>query len=369
MRITEIGLLTEPIEVTTNYVSIFNTVPSETMAQHQSTDNQIAPVLKWVESGNPLTKSDFYQICSKLTCRMLHQFDQLVIKEGVLHRLYIDQDMEFHQLVLLQRYHSRILKAVHDDMGHQALDRTLSLLREHVYWPTMAQDASEWVKGCRRCHIAKSDYIEVQPKLGNLIANNPLDLLCIDFTKVDPSCTGKENVLVMTDAFTKYSQAVVTPNQKALTVAKVLVDKLFHVYGIPARIHSGQGKSFDNEILNHLCAMYGIERTMTTSYNPHGNSQCERFNRTMFGLLKTLTKEQKADWPAHLSTMTFAYNATPHSFTKFQPYELMFGRKAPAPCDAWLGLHAYNDTKSSSKSAWVDQQLERIVTANRCSFK
>ena len=34
----------EPIEVTTNYVSIFNTVPPETMAQHQSVDNQIAPL-------------------------------------------------------------------------------------------------------------------------------------------------------------------------------------------------------------------------------------------------------------------------------------------------------------------------------------
>ena len=98
----------EPIEVTTNYVLIFNTVPPETIAQHQSTDNQIAPVLKWVESG---------KICSKLMRRMLHQFDWLVIKEGVLHRLYIDQDMEFHQLVLPQRYHSRILKAVHNGHG------------------------------------------------------------------------------------------------------------------------------------------------------------------------------------------------------------------------------------------------------------
>ena len=172
--------------------------------------------------------------------------------------------------------------------------------------------------------------------------------LCIDFTKVDPFRTGKENVLVMTDAFTKFSQAIVTPNQKALTVAKVLVDKWFHVYGIPARIHSDQGKSFDNEILDHLCAMYGVERTMTAPYNPRGNSQCERFNRTMF-----------------LSTMTFAYNATPHSSTGFQPYELMFGHKAPAPCDAWLGLHSYNDAKSASKSAWVDQQLEHMVMANR----
>ena len=359
----------EPIEVTTNYVSIFNTVLPETMAQYQRVDNQIGPVIKWVESGAPPSKSDLYQIRSKLTRKMLYQFDRLILKEGVLHRLYIDQDMEFHQLVLPQRYHSKILKAVHDDMGHQALDRTLSLLRERVYWPTMAQDACEWVKGCRRCHIAKSDYNEPKPKLGNLISNNPLDLLCIDFTKVDPSRTGKENVLVMTDAFTKFSQAIVTPNQKALTVAKVLVDKWFHVYGIPARIHSDQGKSFDNEILDHLCAMYGVERTMTAPYNPRGNSQCERFNRTMFNLLKTLSKEQKSDWPAHLSTMTFAYNATPHSSTGFQPYELMFGRKAPAPCDAWLGLHAYSDTKSASKSAWVDQQLEQIVMANRRALR
>ena len=145
----------EPIEVTTNYVSVFNTVLPETMAQYQRADNQIGPVIKWVESGTPPSKSDLYQIRSKLTRKMLYQFDRFILKEDVLHRLYIDQDMEFHQLVLPQRYHSKILKAVHDDMGHQALDRTLSLLRERVYWPTMAQDASEWIKGCRCCHITK----------------------------------------------------------------------------------------------------------------------------------------------------------------------------------------------------------------------
>ena len=89
--------------------------------------------------------------------------------------------------------------------------------------------------------------------------------------------------------------------------------------------------------------MYGVERTMTSPYNPRGNSQCKRFNYTMFGLLKTLTKEQKGDWPSHLPALTFAYNATPHSTTGYQPYELMFGRKAPAPCDNWLGLRQYND--------------------------
>ena len=84
---------------------------------------------------------------------------------------------------------------------------------------------------------------------------------------LDPSKGGKENVLVMTDAFTKFSVAVTTNNQQALTVAKALVKRWFHVYGIPSRIHSDQGKSFDNKIIDALCKMYGVERTMTSPYN------------------------------------------------------------------------------------------------------
>ena len=63
-------------------------------------------------------------------------------------------------------------------------------------------------------------------------------LLCIDFLKVGPSKDGKENILVLTDSFTKFSQAFITNNQKALTIAQILVDKWFYVYGILACIHS-----------------------------------------------------------------------------------------------------------------------------------
>ena len=56
----------------------------------------------------------------------------------------------------------------------------------------------------------------------------------------------------MTDAFSKFSMAVVMPNQQAKTVAKALVDKWFYVYGIPTRINSNEGKSFDNKIIKQL---------------------------------------------------------------------------------------------------------------------
>ena len=150
------------------------------------------------------------------------------------------------------------------------------------------------LKECPQCQITKGDYTEPNTILGVIIANNPMDLMCIDFTKVDPFKDGKENILVLTDAFTKCSQAFVTPNQKVITIAKILVDKWFYTYGIPARIHSNNGCSFDNEIMSHLYAMYGVEQSTTMPYNLCGNAPTERMNHTLINLLK-LPKEQKSN--------------------------------------------------------------------------
>ena len=178
--------------------------------------------------------------------------------------------------------------------------------------------------------------------------------MCIDFTKVDPLKDGKENILVLTDAFTKFSQAFVTANQKVITVANILVHRWFYVYGIPAHVHSDKGHSFDNENMSHLYAIYRVEQSTTTPYNPCGNAPMERLNHTLIGLLKSLPKEQKSNWPLHLPTLVFAYNATPHDTTGYQPYDLMFGCKAPTICNAWLGLGNYNDNFLQSKCAWIN---------------
>ena len=47
----------------------------------------------------------------------------------------------------------------------------------------------------------------------------------------------------------------------------------------------------------------------------------------------------------------------------------MFGHRAPAPCDNWLGLRAYNDDKLITRIDWVDQQLEQLLHANKRAQK
>ena len=134
-------------------------------------------------------------------------------------------------------------------------------------------------------------------------------------------------------------------------VAKLLVEKWFSVFGINTRIHSNQGKSFDKEVVSHLCKMFGIRQSTTNPYNPHGNPQCEQFNGTLFDLMHSLDQEQKSNWPTYLPSLVYAYNATLHSTTGFQTYKLMFGHKAPMSCDNWLGLRHYRADGLKSKAA------------------
>ena len=121
--------------------------------------------------------------------------------------------------------------------------------------------------------------------------------------------------------------------------------------------------------MKHLYAIYDIEQSTTMPYNLHGNAHCEGFNHTIMGLLTSLSKDQKDNWPLHLPPLIFAYNATPHSTTGYQPYELMFGCKAPTICSAWLRLADNNDNYLQSKCEWVNQQHGLILAMNRHALK
>lgn len=174
----------------------------------------------------------------------------------------------------------------------------------------------------------------------------------------------------MTDIFSKFTQAVPCKDQKATTVAKILVKDWFVNYGIPKRIHSDQGRNFESFIIQELCNYYNIEKSRTTPYHPEGNGQCERFNRTMHDRLRTLPLEKKKKWPEYLPYLVYIYNATVHSSTGYSPHFLFFGREPILPIDLMLGLYKSSDDDSENlpMDDWIQDHKKKMLEASKLAL-
>ena len=98
--------------------------------------------------GEKLKTSAIAKVKSKAVRKYLLQFDWLTLKKGVLHCLYINNDVEYHQLILPVKYLVQVLSLLHDGQGHQGLECTLALCWERFYWNTMFQDVTNYVKNC-----------------------------------------------------------------------------------------------------------------------------------------------------------------------------------------------------------------------------
>lgn len=224
----------------------------------------------------------------------------------------------------------------------------------------MYDDVEQWVKKCQRCVLTKMPQPKIHPPMKSFLATRPLEVVAIDFTILEPASDGRENVLVVTDVFTKFTQAFPTRDQKADTTAKVLLREWFMKYGVPERLHSDQGRNFESDVIAELCRLYGVKKTRTTPHHPQGNAQCERYNRTLHDLLRTLPPEKKRRWPEHLAELVHAYNVTPHATTGHSPYYLLFGVHPHLPVDALLG----RDQAPNKTHDWLVVHQERLNEAH-----
>ncbi len=300
---------------------------------------------------------------SKSALVLLRQWDRLDEQDGVVYRRFFRPDGggEVFQILLPQALRKEVLTMVHQEHRHQEIERTTELLRQWCNWPGMGSDVIRWCQDCERCQVAKDAQPVAHSFMGHLLASRPNEILAIDFTVLEASRSGIENVLVMTDVFTKYSLAVPTRDQRAETVARVLVTEWFYKLGIPGRIHSDQGQNFESRLMQQLCDLYAIRKSRTTPYHPAGNSQCERFNRTLHNLLRVLPVSRKRDWVSCLPQVLFYYNTTPHQATGESPCFLMFGQEPRLPVDFLLGQ--VQDVIPGDVHEWVAEHQARLQAA------
>ena len=296
----------------------------------------------------------------------LRYLKQFQVQNGLLYRkVYSDKvgkQTYFLQLVLPTQMVNRAIIGCHDEVGHLGRDKTLDLLRERFFWPSLYRDVVDHISNCRSCIKRKG--VTPKEELCPISASRPLELVHMDFLTLEPSKGNIENILVITDHFTRYAQAFPSKTQTAQATAKILWENFISHYGFPEKFISDQGRNFESELIKDLCKIAKVDKIRTTPYHPMTNGQCERFNKTLLNMLGTLTEEEKSDWKSHLSAMTFAYNCTRNASTNYSPYYLMFGRHPRLAVDVAFGIHKQGNKIGFSKSKYVDRLQRRLHYAH-----
>ena len=142
-------------------------------------------------------------------------------------------------MVLPEAFRKQALQGCHDDLGHLRMEQIIDLLRDHFYWSGMLNDATRHIKQCERFLGFKA--LPEKAPMENIDVTYPMELVHMDYLTIKANEGGKDfHILVITNHFTQYAQAIVTSSQTAKCTAQNLWDRFIVHHGLPEKILTDQ---------------------------------------------------------------------------------------------------------------------------------
>lgn len=267
----------------------------------------------------------------------LDELDWKIVR-GMLRQIFRDSNINiqiYNKISLTTEQQQKLIEEHHNNplAGHQGTERTYQLLRTNYSWEGMRSQVTEFVRKCPQCQINKhSNKSAREPMVITSTSSRPFQKIFMDI--VGPLPRSHQNhvyIITLQDDLTKFSWAVPSENHEAATVARHFVEKFVCLHGIPESIVTDCGTEFLSQVFTEVCRLLKIKKSTTTPYHPQSNGSLERSHKTLGEYLRNFIGKDPLSWDTLIPFAMFVYNATIHSSTGFQPYELVYGRKISLP--------------------------------------
>jgi IS30 family transposase len=132
-------------------------------------------------------------------------------------------------------------------------------------------------------------------------------------------------VLVATDYFTKWTEAVPLKNITHREVIHFILEHMIYRFDIPQTLTTDQGLSFMSHQVHEFVESFKIKFLSYSPYYVHANGQAESSNKTLIKLIKKKIEENPKRWHEVLSEVLWTRRIFKDSGTKVTPFELVYG--------------------------------------------
>ncbi|XP_057719508.1 uncharacterized protein LOC130933925 [Arachis stenosperma] len=178
----------------------------------------------------------------------------------------------------------KVLEEVHQGVcGRHQGGRALwyELIKIGYYWPKMKEDAINWAKRCLQCQKHANLIHAPSVQKNSLKTPYPFHTWAVDFVgPINPPSMGKKWILVTTESFTKWVEAVAVRETNAEAVVRFIKENIICRFGLPSVLVSDNGTHFVNQRVWGVLEQYQIKHHKSSPYYRKAMARTTRHGTT-----------------------------------------------------------------------------------------
>lgn len=150
------------------------------------------------------------------------------------------------------------------------MNRTLSLLKHHFWWPSADADTRAFVAACEVCAQGKTSHRPLAGLLHPLpVPSRPWSHIALDFVTGLPPSQGNTTILTIVDHFSKAAHFLALSKlPSAKKTANLMVNHVFRLHGIPVDVVSDHGPQFIPSLEDILSGVGGHHQSVLRFPSP-----------------------------------------------------------------------------------------------------
>ena len=134
--------------------------------------------------------------------------------------------------------------------------------------------------------------------------------------------------MVVVDKLSKSAHFIpVKATYKAANIADIFMKQIFRLHGISKVIISDKDPKFTGNFWKSLFKGLNTTLNFSTSFHPQMDGQIGRVDQILEYMLRMYVREHLGKWEDYLHLVEFAYNNHYQASTKYNPFEILYGRK------------------------------------------